>query len=169
MKKRIMMRSLLCVFSALLVTGLLFTNFAFMKKAVKLNKTSTTLNVGSKVTLKVKNTKKKVTWKSSKKKVATVSKKGVVTAKATGKATITAKVGKKKLSCKVKVVKKKSPAPSNDSQATTSPKPSTTSQPTAAPTAAPTATPTTTPGNSLVDQPVEDPATRDEGWIPGWY
>jgi hypothetical protein len=70
---------------------------------VKLNKTKATLYVGKSTQLKVKGTKKKVTWKSSNKKVATVSKKGKVTAKKKGKATITAKVSGKKYTCKVTV------------------------------------------------------------------
>ena len=72
---------------------------------LKLNKTSVTLEKGESVTLKLKGTKKKVTWSSNKKKVATVTKKGKVTAKKVGTAKITAKVGKKKYTCKVKVVK----------------------------------------------------------------
>ena len=71
---------------------------------LKLNKTSVTLEKGESVTLKLKGTKKKVTWSSNKKKVATVTKKGKVTAKKVGTAKITAKVGKKKYTCKVKVV-----------------------------------------------------------------
>ncbi|MCD7762942.1 MAG: Ig-like domain-containing protein [Lachnospiraceae bacterium] len=70
---------------------------------VKLNKTSATVVVGKTVQLNVKNTSKKVTWTSSKKSVATVSKSGKVTAKKAGTATITAKVGSKKLKCKVTV------------------------------------------------------------------
>ena len=81
------------------------------KKKTKLNKTKQTLHVGKKLTLKVKNTKKKVKWSSSKKAVASVTKKGVVKAKKKGKTVITAKIGKKKLKCKItvkqKVVKKK--------------------------------------------------------------
>ena len=81
------------------------------KKKMKLNKTKATLYVGKKLTLKVKNTKKKVKWSSSKKAVASVTKKGVVKAKKKGKTVITAKIGKKKLKCKItvkqKVVKKK--------------------------------------------------------------
>lgn len=78
-------------------------------------KKSITLTKGKKATLKttvaVKNTKsskyKKVTYKTSNKKVATVSKKGVITAKKTGKATITVtstKNKKKKAKVTVKVV-----------------------------------------------------------------
>lgn len=75
---------------------------------MKLNKTKYTLRVGKTLKLKVKGTKKKAKWSSSKKKVATVSKKGVVKAKNAGKATITAKVGKKKLQCKITVKKETS-------------------------------------------------------------
>lgn len=163
MKKRIFSRSMICMFAALLVAGLLLANNAFLKKKVKLSKTSATLKVGSKLKLKVKNTKKKVTWKSSKKKVATVSKKGVVTAKKTGKTTITAKVGKKKLTCKIKVVKAGSSTSSPTPKSTATPKPGATSKPSG------TTKPTATPKNSLVNQPTADPSTRDDGWVPGWY
>lgn len=71
--------------------------------SIKLNKTSKTIYEGNTYTLKVTGTKKKVTWSSSNKKVATVNSKGKVTAKENGKVTITAKVGKTKLTCKVKV------------------------------------------------------------------
>lgn len=71
--------------------------------SIKLNKTKTTVYAGKKTTLKVKNTKKKVKWSTSKKSVATVSSKGVVTGKKHGTATITAKVGNKKYTCKVTV------------------------------------------------------------------
>ena len=63
--------------------------------AIKLNKKKVTLTVGKTVQLKVKGTKAKVKWSSSNKKVATVSKKGKVKAKKVGKATITAKIGKR--------------------------------------------------------------------------
>lgn len=75
---------------------------------VRLNKTKITLVVGQKKKLKVKGTKKKVKWSSSKKSVVSVSKKGVIKAKKKGKAVITARVGKKKLKCKVTVKNKKS-------------------------------------------------------------
>lgn len=70
-------------------------------KKVKLNKTKATIYVGETVTLKLKNNKNKVKWSTSNKKVATVTKKGKVTGKQEGKATITAKVGKKKYKCKM--------------------------------------------------------------------
>lgn len=75
--------------------------------AIKLNKSSLTLTVGNTSNLKVKGAKaKKVKWSSSKKSVATVTSKGKVRAKTTGNATITAKVSKKKLRCKVSVKSK---------------------------------------------------------------
>ena len=64
-----------------------------------------TICVGSKSQLFVTGTAKKPKWKSSNPKVVKVNKKGVVTGKKLGKATITAKVGKKTLKCKVSVKK----------------------------------------------------------------
>lgn len=71
---------------------------------VKLNATNIKLKVGQTYKLKVKGTKKKVKWSTKNKQVATV-KKGTVKAKAPGNTKITAKVGKKKYTCKVKVNK----------------------------------------------------------------
>ena len=71
--------------------------------SIKLNATQLTLKNVRSYQLKVTNTKKKVTWKSSNKSVATVSSTGKVTAKKAGKATITAKVAGKTLKCKVTV------------------------------------------------------------------
>lgn len=73
--------------------------------AGKINKKKVTLKVGQTLQLKVTGTKGKVKWKSSKKSVATVSSKGRVKAKKKGSTTITAKVGKKKYTCKVTVKK----------------------------------------------------------------
>ena len=74
--------------------------------SIKLSSTKLTLVAGRTAKLKVSGTKKKVSWSTSKKSVATVSKAGKVTAKKAGSATITAKVGNKKLKCKVTVKKK---------------------------------------------------------------
>lgn len=77
----------------------------------KLSKTKITMTVGQSKKLTVKGISKKqakrIKWKSSSKKVVTVTKTGKIKARKTGKATITAKVGKKKLKCKVTVKKSK--------------------------------------------------------------
>lgn len=72
---------------------------------LRLNRTSVTLTVGKKTNLKVKGKPRKanVRWSSENKKIAVVNKNGKVTAKKAGTTKITAKVGKKKLICKVKV------------------------------------------------------------------
>lgn len=75
---------------------------------VKINKSKVTLTVGQKKNLKVKNTAKKVKWSSSKCRIADVDSNGIITAKKAGKAVITAKVGKKKYTCKVTVKEKPS-------------------------------------------------------------
>ena len=73
--------------------------------AGKINKKKATFKVGHTLQLGVTGTKGKVKWTSSKKSVATVSSKGRVKAKKKGSATITAKIGKKKYTCKVTVKK----------------------------------------------------------------
>lgn len=70
---------------------------------VKLNKASIILEQKSAYTLKLTGTKKTVKWASSNKKVASVSSKGKVTAKKPGTATIAAKAGGKKYTCKITV------------------------------------------------------------------
>ncbi|MBE5959052.1 MAG: hypothetical protein E7254_09370 [Lachnospiraceae bacterium] len=75
-------------------------------KKVQLNKKKVTLYEGKTFVLKLKNNKKKVKWKSSDNKIVTVSKNGKLKAKKAGKATVTAKVGKRKYKCKVTVRKK---------------------------------------------------------------
>ena len=70
---------------------------------LKLNKSAVTISQGKTYKLKVTGTKTKVKWTSSNKKVATVNSSGTVTAKSVGHATITAKVGKKNLKCKITV------------------------------------------------------------------
>ena len=86
-------------------------------QSISLNKTSVTLEAGSQDKLTVSynpsNTteSKDVTWTSSNPSVATVDTSGVVTAKAAGSATITAKVGTKAASCAVTVKAKETQKP----------------------------------------------------------
>lgn len=68
-----------------------------------LSRTEMTLYAGRSKTIKAKGFLGSVAWKSSNAKVATVSAKGKVTARRAGTATITAKCGKQKKTCKVTV------------------------------------------------------------------
>lgn len=92
--------------AALVLTGMAGNSAEASKKA-GISKSKLTLKVGQTKKLSVKNLKKnqkkKLKWSSSKKKVASVNKNGKVTAKKKGTAKITAKVGKKKYTCKVTV------------------------------------------------------------------
>lgn len=96
------------------------------KSKVKLNITKATLSIGGSINLKLLNNKKKVTWKSSNKKVASVTKKGKVKAKKKGKASIVAKVGKKKYTCKVTVGSVSKKSTKNVKKTATTPSPSST-------------------------------------------
>lgn len=105
-----MMRKKICVFLcllAMLVSILTPQGAVKAKKRPVMNQKSATMYVGSSLTLKVKNVKKKakIKWKSSNKKAVKVSQTGKLKAVKTGKATITAKVSGKTVKCKVKVVK----------------------------------------------------------------
>lgn len=71
----------------------------------KLSKTKLTVTVGNKHTLKMSGTDQKVSWKSSNTSIATVNSKGVITAKKTGTAKITATVLKKSYTCNLTVKK----------------------------------------------------------------
>lgn len=119
------------------------------RKKMAINKKKMELKVGGKQKLKVKNAKKKVTWRSSNKKVASVSKKGLVKAKKAGKAKITARVAKKKFVCNVTVKEKNSKKATAAPIVTQSGTPSGTPVPTAVvsqnPVPTPTASPTVTP------------------------
>lgn len=78
---------------------------------MKLNKTSASIKVGKKVTLKVAGCKKSVSWSTNNKIVVRVKKSSknsaVVTGKNIGTAKVTAKVKGKKFTCTVKVSNKK--------------------------------------------------------------
>ena len=94
-----------------LIVFLFFAGFLLLympmkaNAAVKLNRTSKTMYVGDKMTLKVMGTTKKVKWKSSNSAVAKVTSKGVVLARKRGSAVISATVNKKTYECKVTVNK----------------------------------------------------------------
>lgn len=98
---------------SLVVTGSgISADTASAAKKPKLSKSKLTITAGKTATLSVKNANKKVKWSTSKKKVVKIgkasgAKKDKVTLQAVkkGKAVITAKVGKKKLKCKITVKK----------------------------------------------------------------
>lgn len=71
--------------------------------SIKLNKTKKTIGVGDTYQLKVSGTKKEVKWSVKSSSIAKVSKTGKVTGKKIGTTTVTATIGKKKLTCKVTV------------------------------------------------------------------
>ena len=107
---------------------------AAKKKAPKLSTKKVSISVGQKKTIKLKNGKKAVWSIKSGKKVVSLSKKKktsvVVKGKKAGKAVVLAKVGKKKLTCKV-TVKAKKPAVTKAPAVTTAPN---TNKPSTAPT-----------------------------------
>ena len=102
--------------TVILTTALLIGSFAFItspdsalaatkKKSqpkISISKTSVFLLKGQTTTLKVKNAKGKIVWKSSKSSVVKVSK-GKLTALKAGTATITVKANKQTKKCKVTV------------------------------------------------------------------
>lgn len=90
---------LLCICSLLIFPSV----SAQAKTTVKMKTTNVTLSVGQSKTLKLSGTSKNPKWSSNKKAVATVDRKGKVTAVGKGTATITAKLGSKKYTCKVLV------------------------------------------------------------------
>lgn len=92
------------IISLMLVLILATAMMPFQSRAagLKLNRTEASLYAGQTLRLKVAGGNK-AKWSSSKPSVAAVSKTGKVTAKKKGKATITAKAGKKKLKCKITV------------------------------------------------------------------
>lgn len=112
------------VLTAALVAGMAVSaeGTTAQAKTVALSAKSIQVNVGGTKTIKVKNTKKSVKWsvKSGKKYISLTKKKKTsvsVKGKKAGNAVVLAKVSGKKLTCKVKVNKKKAPittpAPTN--------------------------------------------------------
>ena len=137
--------------AAVVLTGITVPGSAGAKAKIRLNKKKVTIKVGGKVTLKLKNAKKKVIWKSSKKKVASVSAKGIVRGKSAGTAKITAKSNKKSYTCTVIVKEKRDSFVEPDETEM----PGTTTVPTAKPTGEPTKTPVNPTSN-----PTKAPASE---------
>lgn len=108
MKRGKMLKSNLTML--ILVVMIFAMLFSTEGQAAKLNKSSLILVKGKTYTLKMKGTKKKVTWKIKNKKIAKLSskKKSSVKIKAVkaGKTTVTAKIGKKTYKCRITVINK---------------------------------------------------------------
>ncbi len=151
-----MKRSLSLVVAGALMLGVVTPNVDAAAK-LKLSKKKVTVEVGKKTVLKVKNTKKKAKWsiKSGKKVISLAKKKKTsvtIVGKKAGKAVVQAKIGKKKLSCKVTVKATTTNAvatPTASAVSTTTPVATTT------PVTTPTATPATTP--SVTTEPTSTP------------
>ena len=94
-----MKKTVSTIFAVIMLLSI-FTVLSFAA-APKISKTKATVFIGKTVTLKVSGYTGTVKWSSSNKNVATVSSKGVVKGITTGKATITAAAGNKKLTCDV--------------------------------------------------------------------
>lgn len=94
----VMLLAMLVLCTILPVSALAASTSISAKKA--------TINVGAKKTVYLKNNTKGVTWTTSKKSVASIKANGnkvEITGNKAGSATVTAKVGKKKYSCKVTI------------------------------------------------------------------
>lgn len=149
--------------SHILVAGLIFglsvslvAEPSIAGTAHRLNKSKLSLKPGKSYKLKVKGKKKNATWSSNRKKIATVNKNGKVTAKKAGTATITAKIGKKRLRCRVTVTKPSSgvtTVPAATAKPAVTQKPVSTSKPvpTIAPTPAATPGTATAPGGTVTE------------------
>ena len=125
---------------------------------VVLNKAAFTLEIGEKYILKgtvlPKKANQELTWKSNKTSVATVSSNGVVTGRAAGSTTITAKTDNGlTATCVVTVIKKPTPTPTPKP----TPKPTPTPTPTPTPVPIPTLTPTLTPTPTPTPTPAPTP------------
>ena len=100
---RLLFLVLLTAAALLLLPAVSASSHTAQAKA-RLNRTSADMVPGYTLKLKVKGTKKPVTWRSRKKRIATVDESGLVTAKRAGTCKIVAKVGGKKLVCKIRVL-----------------------------------------------------------------
>lgn len=107
MKKMKLFFSFLLIFSIATISTILLTKDIETAQAagsIQLKDNSIVLEVDHYKTLRITGTTKKAYWSSSNSRVASVSSNGKVFANHTGTATITASVGGKKLTSKVKVI-----------------------------------------------------------------
>lgn len=144
--------------AALVLTGITVPGSAGAKAKIRLNKKKVTIKVGGKVTLKLKNAKKKVIWKSSKKKVHPYRQRELSVERVVGTAKITAKSNKKSYTCTVIVKEKRDSFVEPDETEM----PGTTTVPTAKPTGEPTKTPVNPTSNPTKAPVSEAPGQPDK-------
>lgn len=178
-----MKKTMFAVTAFITMTVLVFTTCVNTEAKVRMSKKRLTMEVSKTYTLKVKGVKGKIIWKSSKPGVARVNKKGKVTALRKGKATITAKAGKRTYTCVVTVQDKKSkggvnmatpkpyePAAVQDNPAATAGQPTSVPDPSTAKPLQPTPTPDVpmpTPPEQTPEQtpePTPGNSDSDEKW-----
>jgi hypothetical protein len=99
------MKKLLSLLLVLLVLTSIIPVNVQAAKQIKLSEKTMELVHGDTFTLKLLNTDATIVWNTTNKNVATVTSGGVISANNVGNAIITAKVGKKKYTCKITVVK----------------------------------------------------------------
>lgn len=101
------MKKFISIFLSLVLILTLAGPYQVSAATIKINKTKATIEIDSTLKLKITGTTSKVTWKSSKSSIASVSNSGIVTAKKIGKASITATVNSKRITCIITVIDKK--------------------------------------------------------------
>lgn len=121
MKSKIKNLISIVLFLSLLLSLIPFANRKEVEAATKFSKSTVTVKVGKKVTLKMtangkRIANKKVKWFSKNKNIAEVSSKGVVTGVKKGKTTILGKYKGKKYTCKVNVISAKVPDDSESAE-----------------------------------------------------
>ncbi len=145
-----------------MIFGFLQSSSADAAKKIKLSAKKVTVNVGKTKKISVKNTKKQVKWsvKKGKKYVSLTKKKKTsvtIKGKKKGTAVVTAKIGKKKLNCKVTVKKTAKKNPTGNLTATQTPNGTGTSNmSSAAPTNSPDVNPSQAPKAEKVENIVID-------------
>ena len=102
-----MKKNVFAVAAFVTMTAMVFTICVDTEAKVRISRKKLTMEVSKTHTLKIKGVRGKIIWKSSKPGVAKVNKKGKVTALRKGRATITAKAGKKLYKCAVTVKDKR--------------------------------------------------------------
>lgn len=99
--------SFVCYVVCICITiGMMQVTVAAKASSVSISKTSMTIQVGIKKTLKIKGTKESVLWSSENEDIATVDETGVVQGVEAGTTQIYAKVGNNTYTCSVKVQKR---------------------------------------------------------------